>query len=187
MQRRKRFVRREGEIQFKEAGVAHHLRWEFTRERGQPGGGSEHDGLIARFVIAVVQRFLAGLRDNRRASVYKANHRRHMKYVLIESAKEKDAVVVDGTTQGEAELLLLGVRLEIKCWLGRSERAVSNKIKIRSVKLIRSRFCHHVDHRASGSSKFRTIGIRRDPELLDDFFGELVGSAIAPAGLGEKC
>jgi hypothetical protein len=32
-----------------------------------------------------------------------------MEDVLIETAKEKDAVVMDGTTEGEAELLLLGV------------------------------------------------------------------------------
>ncbi len=179
-------MRRESEIEFEEAGIAHHLGREFTGERGQPGGGSEHDSLIAGFVIAVVQRFLAGLWDNSRASVHKANHRRHVKDVLIESAKEKDAVVVDGTTQCEAELLLLGVWLEIESWLGRSEGAVSNEIKIGSMQLVRSRFCHHVDHRASGSSQFRTVRIRRDAELLDDFFGELIRSAIAAASLREK-
>jgi hypothetical protein len=54
------------------------------------------------------------------------------------------------------------------------------------MELVRSRFCDHVDHRASGPSQFRTIGVRRDAELLDDFFGELVGSAIAAAGLGKE-
>jgi hypothetical protein len=99
-----------------------------------------------------------------------------MKDVLVESAKDKDAVVVNRTTQGESELLLLGVWLEIESGLGGSERAVSNEIKIGSMKLVRSRFRDHVDHCTSGSSKFRTVGIRRDSELLDDFFGELVGA-----------
>ena len=179
-------MRREGEIQFEEAGIAHHLGREFAGERGQAGGGREHDRLIAGFVIAVVQRFLAGLWDNRRASVHKTNHRRHVKDVLIEPAKKKDAVVVNRTAQSEAELLLLGVGLEIERGLCRPERAVSNEIKIGSMELVRSRFCDHVDHRASGPSKFRAIGIRRDPELLDDFFGELIRSAIAAARLGEE-
>jgi hypothetical protein len=60
-----------------------------SNKRGQPGGGSEHDSLITRFVIAVVQWLLAGLWDDSRAAIHKTNHGRHMKDVLVESAREK--------------------------------------------------------------------------------------------------
>ncbi len=75
-----------------------------------------------------------------------------MKNVLVDSAKEKRPVTVNGATQSEAELLLLRAWLEIEEWLGRSERAVSNEIKISSVELIGSGSRDDVDHRASGTS-----------------------------------
>src|SRR5271170_682308 len=148
-------MRGQGEIQFKEAGVAGHGGRELTGERGQLRGGGEHDCLIAGFVVAGVQWLLAGLRDNLRAAIQKADHRRYMKDVLVESAIKEDAVAMQRTAEGESELLLLRVRFEIEVGLGRAECAVSNEIKVSPVKLIRAGFRDHVDNRAAGSSQVR--------------------------------
>ena len=53
-----------------------------------------------------------------------------MKNVLVESAKEKRAVMVNGTTESETELLLLRMWNKVEERLGRAERARWNKIKI---------------------------------------------------------
>ncbi len=99
-------MRREREIQLEEARIAHHLRGVRTRKAGQPGGRRKHHCLIAGLIIAIVQWFLPRLWNNLRASIQKAHHRRNVKDVLIESAKEKHSVVPERTTQREAELLL---------------------------------------------------------------------------------
>src|SRR5579872_1086436 len=172
---RERLMRRKREIQLEEAGVSYHLGWKFPSQRGQPCGSSKHDSPVGGLIVAVVQRALSGLRNDLRASIQKAHDRGNVKDVLVESAKEKCSVVADRTTQREAELLLLRVWLEIQERLHRSECTVSNEIKIGSVDLIRSRFRDYVDHRASGPSQLRSIGIRRDSELLHNFVRELIG------------
>ena len=43
-----------------------------------------------------------------------------------------------------------------------------------------------VDYGAAGASLLSTVGIGGDAELLHDFVGELVGSAVETAGLGEE-
>jgi hypothetical protein len=63
-----------------------------------------------------------------------------VKDVLIEATEEKCAIAVDGTAQGETELLLLLMRLEVEEGMGGAERAVSNEIKIGSVELVGSDF-----------------------------------------------
>ena len=150
---------REHEIQLEESGVAYHLRWKFSGKRRKPGGRGEYDGLIAGFIVAIVQGLLAGLRDDLRASVVEAHYRGHVEDVLIETGEEKCAVVTDWAAEGESELLLLGMRFEIEEGLRCSEGAVAKEIEVGSVELVRSRFCDHVDHRASGSSQVGPVGV----------------------------
>ncbi len=157
--RGKRFMRGKREVQLEESGVAGHGGRELAGERGQLRGCSEHDCLIAGFVVSGVQRLLAGLRDNLRATIQKAHDRRYVKDVLVESAIKEDAVAVQRTAQGESELLLLRVRFEIEVGLGRAECAVSNEIKIGPVELIRSGFRDHIYNRAAGSSQVCAVGI----------------------------
>ena len=109
-----------------------------------------------------------------------------MEDVLIESSKEKCAVAFDGAAQGKSELLLLIVRLEIhERMLGR-HGAVLKEIEIGSVQPIGTRFGDHVHHRTPGAPQVGAISVRGDAELLHHFVGELIGRAIAAAGLSEK-
>src|SRR5277367_2617922 len=121
---------REHEIHLEKAGVAYHLGRELSGEGRQPGGCGEYDGLVAGFVVAVVQGLLAGLRDDLRASIVEAHDRGYVEDVLIESAEEERPVVMDGAAEGESELLLLGMRLEVEEGLSGSEGAVANEIEV---------------------------------------------------------
>ena len=67
-----------------------------------------------------------------------------------------------------------------------AKRAVAEEVEIGSVQVIGTRFGDHVHHRAAGASQFGAVGVRGDAELLHHFVGELVGRAIAAAGLSEK-
>src|SRR5678816_551785 len=109
-----------------------------------------------------------------------------MKDMLIESGKEKCPVAFDGAAQGKSELLLLIVRLEIhEGMLGR-HGAVLEEIEIGSVQTIGTRFGDYVHHRTPGPPQVGAVSVRGDAELLHHFVGELIGRAIAAAGLPEK-
>ncbi len=106
--------------------------------------------------------------------------------MLVEPAEEEDFVFPDGTAERGSALLLAAMRLESHHGIGRAESAVADVVEAGAVPVIGARFGDDVDDCTAGASLLRTVGIRGDAELLDDFVGELVGRAIQAASLGEE-
>jgi hypothetical protein len=106
--------------------------------------------------------------------------------VLIESREEEDFVFLDGTADGASALLLSAVGLEGHEGVGSAESAVADVIEAGAVPVIGTGLGDYVDDCAAGASKFRAGGIGGDAELLHNFVGKLVGSAVEAAGLGEE-
>src|SRR3954462_14081182 len=65
--------------------------------------------------------------------------------LLIVSGKEEDTVTPKRPSDREPELMLLTARIEAEFGITRGEAAVSQIVKAGAMKLIRSRFCDHVD------------------------------------------
>jgi len=106
--------------------------------------------------------------------------------VLIESGEEENLVALDWTADGASDLLLAIVWLEGKKRIRRAEGTVAEVVERGTVQVIGARFGDDIDDRAAGASLFSAVRIGGDAELLYDFGGELVGSAIASAGLREE-
>ncbi len=106
--------------------------------------------------------------------------------VLIESGEEEDLVALEGAADGASDLLLTIVRLEREEGIGGAEGTVAKIVERGAVHVIGARLGDDVDDGAAGASLFSAVGIGGDAELLHDFGGELVGSAVASAGLGEE-
>ena len=106
--------------------------------------------------------------------------------MLIEAGEEENLVALERAADGASDLLLAVVRLEGEESVGGAERTVAEVVERGAVQVIGAGFGDDVDDGAAGASLLGAVGIGGDAELLHDFGGELVGSAIASASLGEE-
>src|SRR5579871_6588245 len=120
---------RKRNIQLEETGIADHGRLKVSGLLRKLLGGGEDQVLVGGLVVGG-----AGL--DVAHPVYKAHHGGHVKHVLIESAEIKNPVLHDRAAQGEAELLLAIVRLEVHERLLCVEAAVAEVIKSAAMSVI---------------------------------------------------
>jgi len=106
--------------------------------------------------------------------------------VLIESGEKENLVALERAADGASELLLAIVRLERQEGVDGAEGTVAQVVEDGAVDVVGAGFGDDVDDRAAGASLFGAVGIGGDAELLYNFGGKLVGSAIASASLGEE-
>ena len=171
---------------FKKAGVPQHGCGIGSGLLRKLRGGGEYQRLIGGFVVARSFGSGARLGNDHRASVGEAHYRRNVEAVLVEAGKEECAVAAHWAAEGEAELLLLIVGLEVHEGMLGGERAVAHVIEIGSVKTVGPGFGDHIHHRAAGASQFGAVGIGGNAELLHHFVGKLIGRAVAAASLAEE-
>ena len=117
--------------------------------------------------------------DDLRTAVEEFDDVRNVEDVLIESGEKENLVALERAADGASDLLLAVVRLEGEEGIGGSEGTVAQIVERGAVDVIRAGLGDDVDDGAAG-------GIGGDAELLHDFGGELIGSAIASASLGEE-
>jgi len=149
-------------------------------------GGGEDQGFIGGFVVSGSEGSGAGGGHDLRGAIEEFDDVGGVKDVLIESAEKEDLVALERTADGASELLLAIVRLKSQESIGGSERTVAEVIKDGAVHMIGARLGDNVDDGAAGASLFGAVGIGGDAELLDNFGGDRVGSAITSASLGEE-
>ena len=183
---RELIARREIDVELGVGGVADLRGGIFSGERSQLRGGGEDQGLIGGFVIAGSVGAGAGLRNDLRTAVEEFNDVGRMKNVLIESGEEENLVALQRTADGASDLLLAVVRLEREKRIGRAEGTVAQIVKAGAVQVIGAGLGDDVDDGAARASLLGAVGIGGDAELLHHLGGELVGSAIASARLGEE-
>ena len=82
--------------------------------------------------------------------------------------------------------LLAVVGLEREEGIGGAEGTVAKIVKRGAMYVVGAGLGDDVDHGTGGASLLGAVGIGGDAKLLHDFGGELVGGAIASAGLGEE-
>src|SRR5579864_1036378 len=150
------------------------------------GGGGEDQSLIGGFVVSGRVRSGAGGGHNFRAAIEEFDYVGRVEDVLIESGEEENLVALEWAADGASELLLAIVRLERQEGIRGAERTVAQVIEDGAMNVIGSGLGDDVDDRSAGASLFGAVGIGRDAKLLYDFSGELEGSAIASASLGEE-
>ena len=156
-------------------------------EGGELSGGGEDESLVAGFVVAGSEGPGSGLRDDLHGAVEEFDDVGNVEVVLIEAGEEEDFVFLEGTAKGGSALLLAAVRFEgHKGSSGAAEAAVADVIEAGAMPVIGAGLGDDVDYGAAGASLLSTVGIGGDAELLHDFVGELVGSAIEAAGLGKE-
>ena len=158
----------------------------FSGKRGELGGGGEDQGLIGGLVITGSVRSGGGLGHDLRTAVEEFDYVGRVEDVLVESGEEENLVALDGAADGASELLLAIVRLEGEERIGSAEGAVAEIEERGAVQVIGAGFGDDVDDGAAGASLFSAVSVGGDAELLHDFGGELVGSAVASASLGEE-
>ena len=158
----------------------------FSGEGGELGGGGEDQGLIAGFVVSGSERSGASLGNDLRGAVQEFDYVGDVEVVLIESGEEEDFILLDGATDGASGLLLAVVGLEGEEGVGCAEGAVTKEVESSAVPVIGSGLGDDVDDSAAGASEFGAVRIGGDAEFLYDFSGELVGSTVASASLGEE-
>ncbi len=74
-----------------------------------------------------------------------------MENVLVESGKEENTIAANRAAYCHAKLLLLVMRLEVHEGIAGAESAVSQVVKVGSMNLIGTGFCHHIDYCAAGA------------------------------------
>ncbi len=158
----------------------------FSGERGELGGGSEDQSLIGGLVIAGSVWSGRGLGHDLRTAVEEFDYVGGVEDVLIESGEEENLVSLNGAADGASELLLAIVRLKGEERIRSTEGTVAEIVERGAMHVIGAGLGDDVNDGAAGASLFGSVGIGGDTELLHDFGGELVGCAIASAGLGEE-
>src|SRR5271157_3024292 len=159
--------------------VAGHLGWIFARQRIQLCSRGEDLVLVQAVVVGRLRNHTAG-------AVAELHDRRHRQLMLIVPEIYEGAILVEGTAQSSAELPLPLVGLAADVGRLGVEVAVANIEKAGSMPVVAARVGDHVEHRSSGASQLGAVTIGRDAKLLDDLVAELIGRAIASAGLSEK-
>ena len=74
-----------------------------------------------------------------------------MENVLVKSGKEESTIAANRAAERHAKLLLLVMRLEVHEGIAGAESAVSQVVKVGSMNLIGTGFCHHIDYCAAGA------------------------------------
>src|SRR5215510_2551180 len=94
----------------------------------------------------------------------------------FEIAKEEQLVSLDWPSQRASELIPVkrrNVRRRIIEVILRIENAVAQKFKRRTMRRVRARSAHRIDHGA-GSSEFSAVGVGQDAELLNRLDSERI-------------
>ena len=106
--------------------------------------------------------------------------------MLVKACIEEHAVSANRSPQSAAELLLAIAGLAGGERLLGIERTVAQIVERAAMPFVVARLGYHVENPAARPAEFGTVGVRRDPELLDDFVAELIRRAITSARLGVK-